>query len=37
MTTVEWFAFAMVAAFSAGVVVALVVAGVRTGYWRNDR
>ena len=37
MTTVEWFAFAMVLAFCAGVTVATLVIAIRTGYWSNDQ
>jgi len=37
MTTVEWFALAMVAAFGAGAAVATLVCAIWTGYWKNDR
>ena len=37
MTTVEWFALAMLVSFCAGVAVATLVIAIRTGYWSNDR
>ena len=37
MTAVYWIAFAMVMAFAAGAACALVAAGIRTGYWSNDK
>ena len=37
MTTVEWFAFAVVLAFAAGAAVATLVIAVRSDYWSNNR
>ncbi len=37
MTTVEWFALALLVSFCAGVTVATLVIAIRTGYWSNDQ
>jgi hypothetical protein len=37
MTALEWYVFALIGSFLAGATCALVAAGIRTGYWSNDK